>query len=79
MDIVMKIFWEIDMKNDSGNNVISLLFSANSRFHCGKNNLWKYWNDELKSKIVTNNKIQIIDKDIIDQLNNHLKTMLYLW
>jgi len=73
----MKIFWEIDIKNDSGNNVINLLFSANSRFHCGKNILWNDWNVEVKSNIVANNNIKTIDKDNIDQINNHLKIWLY--
>ncbi len=69
----MKMVLEIAIKNDSGNNVINLLLSANSRFHCGKNIWWKTWNDELKSNIVANNNIQIIDKEIIDQINNHFK------
>lgn len=76
--MVMKIFCEIAIKKDSGNSVISLLSSANVRFHCGKNILWKVWNVEVKSSIVISNNTVIIQRENIDQRNNHFKISLYL-
>lgn len=77
-DIVTKILCDIAIKNDSGNKVMSLLSSLNSRFHCGKNILWKIWKDAVKSNNVDNTSNIMRDKDIIDQRYIHLKIRLYL-
>ncbi|MFZ2151157.1 MAG: hypothetical protein WAZ12_05120 [Candidatus Absconditicoccaceae bacterium] len=75
----MKILGDIEIKNDSGNKVMSLLSSANSRFHWGKKILGNDWNIEVKSKIVANNNIKIIDRENIDQIKNHFKIRLYFF